>query len=227
MINRDTVFVAGGQPSITYIEREQLHIERKLARALAQPNHIVSCAGPTKTGKTVLCTRTLEDRQYVWIDGGQIKTTDDLWNRVAYVLNYPLEIKETDKDELKGEGGTSLGFVKANASKLSATETSRTYRIDSMSTALRHLTGKNIVLVVDDFHYLDDEVRLTFLRNIKGAVFNGLKPLLLSVTHRAFDAIKAESELTGRFTLAFWHTEITVRLMRSWPGSTRATQILI
>lgn len=35
---------------------------------------------------------------------------------------------------------------------------------------------------------------------MKGAVFSGLKVLLLSVTHRAFDAIKSESELTGRFT---------------------------
>lgn len=38
------------------------------------------------------------------------------------------------------------------------------------------------------------------MRNVKGSVFNGLKVLLLSVTHRAFDAIKAESELTGRFS---------------------------
>ena len=69
-----------------------------------------------------------------------------------------------------------------------------------MATAIRHLTTRGIVLVIDDFHYLQDETRLEFLRNIKGAVFNGLKVLLLSVTHRAFDAIKTETELTGRFT---------------------------
>jgi hypothetical protein len=69
-----------------------------------------------------------------------------------------------------------------------------------MATAIRHLTSRGIILVVDDFHYLQDETRLEFLRNIKGAVFNGLKVLLLSVTHRAFDAIKTETELTGRFT---------------------------
>jgi hypothetical protein len=48
---------------------------------------------------------------------------------------------------------------------------------------------------------------------VKGAVFNGLKVLLLSVTHRAFDAIKAESELTGRFvsiTVPEWtHDELS------------------
>src|SRR3546814_370093 len=38
------------------------------------------------------------------------------------------------------------------------------------------------------------------MRNVKGAVFTGLKVILLSVSHRVFDAIKAEAELTGRFT---------------------------
>jgi hypothetical protein len=61
--------------------------------------------------------------------------------------------------------------------------------------------------VVDDFHYVDKSHRMTLMRNIKGSVFNGLKVILLSVTHRAFDAIKAETELTGRFssiTLPTW-----------------------
>jgi hypothetical protein len=198
---RDTVFVAGGQPSITYVQREELQIERKLARALAAPNHIVSLAGPTKSGKTVLCRRLLEDRQYVWIDGGQVKDIAALWDRVAYILNYPIEIKKTlgDKTDGKASGSVPL-FITVETSRLSSTESSRTYKIDSMATAIRHLTENNIVLVIDDFHYLNEELRLEFLRNIKGAVFNGLKPLLLSVSHRAFDAIKAESELTGRFT---------------------------
>jgi hypothetical protein len=79
-----------------------------------------------------------------------------------------------------------------------------------MATAIQHLTSKGIILVVDDFHYIQDEPRLEFLRNIKGAVFNGLKVLLLSVTHRAFDAIKSETELTGRFsaiTVPEWSTD--------------------
>ena len=58
-------------------------------------------------------------------------------------------------------------------------------------------------------------IRTEFMRNIKGAVFSGLKVLLLSVTHRAFDAIKAKSELTGRFTsvsLPSWTQEDLLRI---------------
>jgi hypothetical protein len=80
-------------------------------------------------------------------------------------------------------------------------------------TPISALLLDNIILIIDDFHYLTPENRTTFLRNVKGAVFNGLKVLLLSVTHRDFDALKAESELTGRFvsiTVPEWtHDELS------------------
>jgi hypothetical protein len=69
-----------------------------------------------------------------------------------------------------------------------------------MASAIRHLQEEKIALVIDDFHYLDAETRKRFLRNIKGPVFNGLKVILISVTHRGNDAVKAETELQGRVT---------------------------
>ena len=69
-----------------------------------------------------------------------------------------------------------------------------------MTEAINKIVAEKIVLVIDDFHYMDAAVRTDVMRNVKGGVFNGMKVLLLSVTHRAFDAIKAEPELTGRFT---------------------------
>jgi hypothetical protein len=127
------------------------------------------------------------------------KTAAQLWERACYELNYPNEITKTLGDKTEAKAGLSF-VVTAGGSRLSAHESSRTYQINSMATAIRHLTEKTIILVVDDFHYIPEDARLEFLRNIKGAVFNGLKALLLSVTHRAFDPIKSETELTGRFT---------------------------
>lgn len=45
--HRDEVFVAGGQPTFTYVERSSEHIELKFARAIATPNQIVSLSVPT------------------------------------------------------------------------------------------------------------------------------------------------------------------------------------
>jgi hypothetical protein len=67
-----------------------------------------------------------------------------------------------------------------------------------MAAALRHLRDERITLILDDFHYLPTTARTNFLRNIKGPVFDGLKLVLLSVTHRGLDAVKAENELQGR-----------------------------
>lgn len=198
-VTRDTVFVAGGQPSVTYVERTHLKIREDLQRALKVPNQIVSLAGPTKTGKTVLCRELLEEKEFVWIEGGQIETANQIWEKICYILNYPVEIQKSLKEE--GKSGFSAGIkniFSIEGSVLSSEEAKRTYRIDSMSSAIRRLSDRSITLVVDDFHYLQPVARTTFLRNIKGPVFNGLKLVLLSVTHRGLDAVKAESELQGR-----------------------------
>jgi hypothetical protein len=209
--HRDDVFVAGGQPTITYVQREEDHIERSFARAIATPNQIVSLSGPTKTGKTVLCRRTLGDRQFIWIDGGQIETGDELWSKIAGELNIPLE------SEISRGGQTTLGIegsipfiTTASGSKLFSTTTTERKRTNSMASALAAMLQNKIMLVIDDFHYLSDDTRRVIMRNVKGAVFSGLKVVLLSVSHRVFDAIKAESELTGRFTaitLPHWSKE--------------------
>lgn len=199
--HRDDVFVAGGQPTITYVQREEDHIERSFARAVATPNQIVSLSGPTKTGKTVLCRRILGEREFVWVDGGQVQTSEEFWGKVAGELNIPLEreVSKGSETALSLEG--SVPFITtASGSKLVSSATTERVRIDGMASALATMLEQKIMLVVDDFHYLDEEVRRAIMRNVKGAVFSGLKVILLSVSHRVFDAIKAESELTGRFT---------------------------
>jgi len=199
--HRDEVFVAGGQPTYTYVERSAEHVELKFARAIATPNQIVSLSGPTKTGKTVLCRRILGTRQFVWIDGGQVGSSDDFWQRVAYELNLPSEKEITRESATKAGIEASIPMVvSASGSQLIQTSKTERREIASMGSAITYMTTEKIMLVIDDFHYIAEASRTELMRNVKGAVFNGLKVILLSVTHRVFDAIKAESELTGRFT---------------------------
>jgi hypothetical protein len=174
-------------------------MERHLARAIATPNQIVSLSGPTKSGKTVLCRHVLDERQYIWIEGGQSRTSADVWQKICYELNYPVEITKGDSAKTSITAAIRGLIFSASGSQLSESETKRKYTIDSLASATRHLIENDIALIIDDFHYLDEEARQEFLRNVKGSVFAGLHVVLLSVTHRTFDAIKAETELTGRF----------------------------
>jgi hypothetical protein len=211
-LHRDEVFIAGGEPKTTYVDRQESHVERNLARAIASPNQIVSVAGPTKTGKTVLCKRILGDREYVWIDGGVVQSAQQLWDEICGELRIPYQTSDSTDHTSGLDGGISSPIVSVKGSKLRRKSSNESH-LRTMGDAISALLRDNIILVIDDFHYLTPENRTTFLRNVKGAVFNGLKVLLLSVTHRAFDAIKAESELTGRFvsiTVPEWtHDELS------------------
>lgn len=196
--HRDDVFVAGGQPTVTYVEREELHIERQLARAIAAPNQIVSLSGPTKSGKTVLCKRVLGEREYVWVDGGQILDGDSFWKKVCAELSIPDSIDSGCQSDDAGKFGVNVAILTVGGSRLERVSTIA-HKVSGINDAMREMISKKIILVIDDFHYIKTDVRVEIARNIKGAVFNGLKVVLLSVTHRIFDAIKAEPELTGRF----------------------------
>jgi hypothetical protein len=48
------VFVPGSYPQYNYVEREGEGFERALRDALETPGQVISLAGPSKSGKTVL-----------------------------------------------------------------------------------------------------------------------------------------------------------------------------
>jgi hypothetical protein len=100
--------------------------------------------------------------------------------------------------------------VTLGGSRLKTRDEERIHKIDSMQVAIEAMLNENICLVIDDFHYLPEDVRASVIRSLKGPVFRGLKVVLLSPPHRAFEAIKAEAEITGRFkhvTVPHWSLE--------------------
>jgi len=54
------------------------------------------------------------------------------------------------------------------------------------------------VIFIDDFHYIPPETQLDIIKGVKQLVFDGLRIILASVPHRAFDAVRVEKEMTGR-----------------------------
>lgn len=63
------VFTPNEFPEHTYIERPKEELERKLKNALATPNVVVSIAGPSKSGKTVLTKKLVGDQPYPRLRG--------------------------------------------------------------------------------------------------------------------------------------------------------------
>jgi len=193
------VFVAGGIPKTTYVSRNRLNLEKKLRGALAEGHQIIALTGATKSGKTVLCRRVLESRKTLWVDAGQVSSTEEFWKLAAQKLDIPGEYSISESND------TKFGFRYVVSAEGGNSEVaSEKYFSDPKIAALTACKENNICLVIDDFHYLDDKIQKNVIRNLKSEIFDGLDVIVIAVPHRAFDTIRNEKEMEGRFV----HIEI-------------------
>lgn len=203
------VFTPGGQPSVTYVGREHLQLESAIKKVLEQGYTLNVVTGPTKSGKTVLCTRVLDSGyRHVIVEGGQIRVEADFWANLAHQLNLA---QTAIKGKTETDGWQTAGSITGGIPAIvggSATQTfsgntqnavSTSYQNVPMLAALKKLADENIALLVDDFHYIPADVQRAIIQALKGPIFKGLSVILLAVPHRAFDPIPVEDELQGRF----------------------------
>lgn len=194
MVELKEVFVAGGMPSLTYVDREHLNLEKSLRDELAEGHKIVAITGPTKSGKTVLCKKVIQETKSIWIDGGQIEQGNDFWATILSNLKLPEETTISSGSKISASLRSLIGLQ----SEVSA---GRTVKLagPTRKDILSLIRDRNLTLIVDDFHYLSDSLQTEVVRSLKSEVFNGLQVVLIAVPHRAFDAISAEPEMEGRY----------------------------
>lgn len=120
MVELSKVFIAGGQPTITYNPRSELKLEEKLNEYLDTGYKILSITGPTKSGKTVLVHSRLNSGNSCWISGGQISNLDDFWDNIIEKYKGYTDITEVlndTKGKTEGEildGGLNIGIAKVD-----------------------------------------------------------------------------------------------------------------
>ena len=197
-----------GMPTVTYVHREHLGLERRLQDAVAKGHAIVAITGPSKCGKTVLRRKVIPDNCVVKIEGGQITTESDFWDAIRTHVGAVAARSESATKQVGGTAGISgeihLGIAKIGGnygeSDGSSRSETRSYTGPQKSELLAQLIAMNDVLVVDDFHYIPERIRSSIVRALKSAVFDGLCVVMLSVPYRAFDVLSAEAEMEGRFS---------------------------
>ncbi len=209
-LKTEEVFTAGGLPSITYFSRDNHRLENKLRRSLIMKGKMVSITGPTKSGKSVLCSKIIPPENSVWVMGGLINTEEDLWDIITSKLELAVEknnevsLEDGKKSSIQAKGTLNALFGKATVgstidrSSNTGIRTTDVYTLDKKQITLDYLIKNNIPLLIDDFHYIDRALQLGIVRALKGGVLEGLKVILLAVPHRSYDAIEVENEMTGR-----------------------------
>ncbi|CAM2008806.1 ATP-binding protein [Acanthopleuribacter pedis] len=223
------VFVAGGLPTFTYIPRENRHLESALEDYLDQPFKILSITGPTKSGKTVLTRKRLPKKDSIWVTGGQFQNMDEFWEQVLNKVNVfnSVTASTTDSDSVTTGRNLNAGLgtpvvsagVKSNHQVTNGTSSTNSKTRDySYSTlAINYLEEHKIPLVIDDFHYVDQDLQLQIVRILKELIFEGCPVIFIAIPHRAYDVIKIEKEMTGRvkqLSVPTWSEEELIEIAR-------------
>ncbi len=216
------VFISGGLPTVTYNPRTHLELENKLIDYIDTGYKLISVTGPTKSGKTVLCTKLIPQEKCVFLSGGAISNENDFWESILNELDIEIDDSiSVGKSKATEEGGEIEGGIDVGLFKLgSKIGDKETHSDDSSKTsikirslklkALNALQEMNIALLIDDFHYIEQDLQRTIIRAIKQPIFKGLRVIILAVPHRAFDALRVETEMTGRVVqlpISLWDVE--------------------
>lgn len=171
---------------------------------------MVSITGVSKSGKTVLCHKAIDKNAIVDISGTQIQTQQDFWRHLSEKVRLPQEGQKTHSHsdefsaEAKADGKLGIPLV-ASANVAAKGSYARTIgqnvsekEIYGSNRMIEYLIKNKKILVIDDFHYIADELQMYIARILKTELFNGLKAIIISLPHRADDAIRHNPDLIGR-----------------------------
>lgn len=214
------VFTPNDVPTHTYVDRSHLKLEEKFRDALSMGNMIVSLSGPSKSGKTVLVRKVINDDQLIPLSGAAVKEPQQLWEHALQWMGTPAAVttaaQASGSAQLGGKVGGSggiPGFAKATAEgsvvatvgqQTTVTETERTVAFHQI---IKEIGASDFVIFVDDYHYIDREVQITLGRQIKALAESKVKICVASVPHRIDDVLRSNPELSGRVAsvpLGYW-----------------------
>lgn len=208
----DEVFTPGREPLVTYNPRQELDIEGEVHRFLRKPGYVLTVSGPSKSGKTVLVEKIIPRTGAIWMTGAEIKSIDDFLNRIISHHQAVSEVT-TEKASSKGAGakiGVSAGIPKAlqgsaelSGSAQQGSRVSEKRTIDKVETVKALLETHQTRIVVDDFHYVSDDLKIDLTRTIKEFI-RFCFVVFIAVPQDAYDAVRLETDMNSRV----WQLEI-------------------
>jgi hypothetical protein len=165
----------------------------------------------------------------IWVSEREIPTVDSFWATVGDELEVLIEEQIARRDDETTAAATSggaqvkpLGIGVGAEHQRSTSNTTRQTTTKARTRPLQVAVKKALaqalpVIVIDDFHYMSQDVQLGIVRGLKDLVFEGLPVVVAAVPHRAYDTVRVEKEMTGRVVqlpIEFWSPEELLRISR-------------
>ena len=190
-LKAENIFKPGAFPEYTYVSRNYentgISYELRLKQALRTAGCLTSIIGPSKMGKTILCEQVIGLDNIVEVSGADFNENTDFWAIIAAKVGLPY------MGEITTERASTEGKSEERDSK------SEKY-ILSKDKIIRYYIENNKILVIDDFHYASTEMQMK-MAQLKDAIRRELKVVVVSLPHRADDAIRQNADLSGRLSL--------------------------
>lgn len=191
-LKAENIFKPGAFPEYTYVSRNYentgISYELRLKQALRTAGCLTSIIGPSKMGKTILCEQVIGLDNIVEVSGADFNGNTDFWAIIAAKVGLPY------MGEITTERASTEGKSEERDSK------SEKY-ILSKDKIIRYYIENNKILVIDDFHYASTEIQMKMAQQLKDAIRRELKVVVVSLPHRADDAIRQNADLSGRLSL--------------------------
>lgn len=222
------VFVPSDYPTVTYVEREEEKLERRLRNALETPRSPISVSGPSKTGKTVLVKKIVGEENLIHIFGTQIEAPSDLWEAILNWMETPATVATTSgaSESVAPNASTSARFGVPGVATVSVgggistttvanTGATVTQQNRGMAAVAREIAGTDYIVFLDDFHYIHRDLQEAVGRQIKAGSEAGIRFCIASVPHRSDDVVRSNHELRGRtinIDTSYWAMEHLSRI---------------
>jgi hypothetical protein len=156
----DVFGIHGDRNPLSYVERRP---EREFREAIDDGASLIIVFGISKQGKSSLIRETLKGYQLIQLDCDNTTTCEDLYKEMLSQNGVQQVAGRGVKGGLEGEAGGSWFKVKLSAKGEQTYEPVMVNLSNSKSVSrlLAQHTDRRLV-VVDNFHYLDDEVQEQF-----------------------------------------------------------------
>lgn len=214
------VFVPSDFPTVTYVEREEERLERRVREAIDTPRSPISISGPSKTGKTALVRNIVGDDNLIHIFGSQIEAPNDIWEAILNWMATPSSVTTgTTLIETLTPNATTSGTIGVpgvasvtigggvSTSTAANSNTSAVQQNRGMAAVAREIGNSDFIVFLDDFHYIPRDLQEAVGRQIKTGSEAGIRFCIASVPHRSDDVVRSNHELRGRtinIDTSFW-----------------------
>lgn len=209
---RDVFGVHVPPPKETYVDRAGL--DQRLKHFLTSGWHLV-IYGPSKQGKTALWRNALNDDQYILVQCRERPSVEELYVEILRQLGETITKEVQTK---KGTGGKAGGKVgggvswfgigkgEAEASgevshnrEATTSEQPIGNDIQVISYVADAIKKTNKKVVVDDFHYVPEETKKVFAKDLKALLDLEVPFILVGAWDQQHVFTQYNGELRGRF----------------------------